>query len=490
MPVPAIRRPWRGASLICVILALLVAAPAYASYDHVQGGTASPSTLTAGGETDYSVSLTGRPAVVDVVLVLDNSGSMTTDFGGASKWANLATRSKAFVDSLNSSGLFTRGGRVGVVLFSDTATTAAAPTTHVSAIKSGIDSGSPGGGSCIGCGIQRATDLLTAIPGAASHRKVVYVVADGANTMTPPTLADAAAASDSAHIERRVVGLGAGAMGNDLESADSNAAVPYATTATELGQDYAAEPTAYGGATNIMWTFHVRPGFTPSSPTVSAGSASVSGQDVTWMLPSLGAATATLSFHAKHQPSAGCGAKSLLTGLGFADSEGDPTPPAGIGALTLHGCAPPPDPTKSPSGLAALRAALGGPVFELPSIKLGDGARAYGTAKVKSGKLAVPAKGGRISVLGLLCDGCGVTVDPAVLLPRKGHKTKTLRLKRVKLTLKAGEAGVVKIKLTKAQARRIRKTRRAKLRLRIAVEHAASGVTKRATSTLKLLRKK
>src|SRR5881409_1511119 len=103
-------------ALLSVTVALLPGDPAYGSYDAVQGGVTSPSTVAAGGQTTYSVSLTGRPAVVDVVLVLDNSGSMATDFGGQSRWSTLASQSDSFVDSLDSSGLFTRGGRVGVVL--------------------------------------------------------------------------------------------------------------------------------------------------------------------------------------------------------------------------------------------------------------------------------------------------------------------------------------------------------------------------------------
>ena len=325
-------------ALLSLTVALLAGGPAYGSYDAVQGGVASPSTVTAGGQTTYSVSLTGRPAIVDVVLVLDNSGSMATDFGGQSRWSTLASQSNAFVDSLNSSGLFTRGGRVGVVLFSDAATTAASPTTDVSAIKAGIASGAPDSNSCIGCGIERATDLLKAIPGGASHRQIVYLVADGANTVTPPTLADAVAGSNAAHIERRVIGISASAMNNGLESIDSNGSVPYATTASEISQDYAADPTAYPGATNVSWTFHVTPGFSPSSPTVSDGSASVTGQDVTWTLPGLGAHTATLSFNATHDPAAGCSATSLLSGTAFSDAEGDAAPAAGLGALSLTGC--------------------------------------------------------------------------------------------------------------------------------------------------------
>jgi hypothetical protein len=339
--------------LIGLAALLCSSAPAYGLYDQAQGGVASPSAVTSGGQTDYSVSLTGRPAIVDVVLVLDNSGSMADSFGSSgSKWSNLASASDGFVDALNSSGLFTRGGRVGVVLFSASAT-ATAPTTDVPAIKQAIADGMPQTSSCISCGIQRATDLLTAIPGAASHRQIVYVVADsGTDSGTTPTLADTVAASNAAHIERRVVGLGSAAMGSGLESIDSNGVVPYANDEPDIGQDYATDPTAYPGATNLSWTFHVAPGFMASSPTASQGSASVSGQDVMWTMPSLGAETATLTFHATHDPTSGCGATSLLSGTAFSDAEGDPAPAAGLGALTLSGCStsqPPPAGTPAPT---------------------------------------------------------------------------------------------------------------------------------------------
>src|SRR6476660_2208688 len=122
-----------------VAFLFLTVAPAYGGYDQVQGGAASPSVIAVGGQTDYSVSLTGRPAIVDVVLVLDNSGSMGDPFGVAgTKWSNLASASDAFIDSLNSGGFFTRGGRMGIELFSAAATTGAAPTTDVSALHAAI----------------------------------------------------------------------------------------------------------------------------------------------------------------------------------------------------------------------------------------------------------------------------------------------------------------------------------------------------------------
>jgi von Willebrand factor type A domain len=344
--------------LLSVVLLLCAAAPAHAGYDQALGGTASPSALTAGGQTGYSVSLKGRPAVVDVVFVLDNSGSMSDNLpSGGTKWTNLSDRTKSFVDALAASGLFSRGGRIGVVLFSTTATTAATPTTDVAAIKSGIASGAPDAGSCISCGIQSATDLLTSIPGASSHRQIVYLAADGTDDGTPPVLADTVAAANAAHIERRVMGIALTTPpppSPGLESIDSDGVVAYPATGVAIGQAYAAEPTAYPGATNLSWTFHVAPGFNASSATASQGSASVTGQDVTWTLPSLGDETATLNFQATHDITSGCGATSLLTGTGFSDAEGDAAPGAGLGALTVTGCPTPPPPTGGPGPTAAL----------------------------------------------------------------------------------------------------------------------------------------
>jgi Ca2+-binding RTX toxin-like protein len=76
----------------------------------------------------------------------------------------------------------------------------------------------------------------------------------------------------------------------------------------------------------------------------------VTGQDVTWTLPSLGAQTSTLSFHAAHDPAAGCDATSLLTGTSFSDAEGDAAPAVGLAPVTLSGCSSPPPPPPDRDG--------------------------------------------------------------------------------------------------------------------------------------------
>lgn len=332
--------------LIATVLLLgLAAGPAQAAYESASGGAATPSAVAVGGGTDYSVSITGKPAVTDLVLVLDNSGSMADPFGGGgSKWSSLASASASFVDKLESDGFFARGGKVGVVLFSTTATTATAPTANVAAIKSAIASGSPLEASCIGCGLQRATELLAAVPGSATHRRIAYIAADGANTVTPPSVTEAVAGAQAAGVERRVIGIGAGASGTGLEALASSGTVAYPENAGQLTAAYAAQSTRLPGATSISWSFHLSPGFTASAPAASIGTVGAAGGNVSWTIPSLGEQTATLTFHASHAPGAGCAATSLLSGTTFSDAEGDAAPAVALGPIGIGGCA---GPTKS-----------------------------------------------------------------------------------------------------------------------------------------------
>jgi Mg-chelatase subunit ChlD len=323
-----------------LLLGLIVVGPARAAYEGASGGTATPSAFAVDGGTDYSVSLTGKTAVADLVLVLDNSGSMSNSFGGGgSKWSALASASGTFVDELEAEGFFTRGGKVGVVLFSTGVTKALAPTASVASIKSTIAEGSPAEESCITCGLKQAAELLAAVPGSSTHRRIAYVVADGANTVMPPTVGEAVASAEAAGVERRVIGLGSGASGQGLESLASSGTVAYPENASQLASAYKAQGTRLPGATAVAWTFHLTSGFTPSAPTASTGSVALVGGDVTWTIPSLGAQTATLTFHASHDSGAGCAATALLSGTTFSDTEGDAAPAVALGPISLSGCA-------------------------------------------------------------------------------------------------------------------------------------------------------
>jgi hypothetical protein len=340
------------ASVLMMALALATVGVAQAGYDGASGGAAVPSVVAVNGGTDYSVSIAGRPATTDLVLVLDNSGSMSNTLGGGgTRWNALSTAAGSFLEGLQASGFFARGGKVGLVFFGNSPPTVAAPTTDVATLKSAIASNSPSGESCITCGLQRATEMLAGIPG--SHRRIAYIVADGPTT-TPPTVAEAVATAQAAGIERRVIGIGPEAGTANLGAFAGNGTAPVAQSVPELATAFAAQPTRLPGATAVSWSFHLAPGFTASAASASIGTAVAAGGEVTWTIPSLEEG-ATLTFHATHDPAAGCAATSLLSGTSFSDAEGDAAPAVGLGPLTLTGCAPPPAPvvvTKAPPSKA------------------------------------------------------------------------------------------------------------------------------------------
>jgi von Willebrand factor type A domain/PASTA domain len=359
---------------VLLLLGLVVVGPAQAAYESASGGEATPSALAVDGGTDYSVSITGKPAVVDLVLVLDNSGSMADSFGGGgSRWNTLAQASESFVGELETDGFFARGGKVGVVLFSTTATTATAPTANVATIDSAIASGSPDAESCISCGLQRASELLAAVPGSTTHKRIAYIVADGANTVTPPSVGEAVTAAAAAGVERRVIGIGAGAMDQGLESLASSGTVAYPENAGQLTTAYAAQSTHLPGATDLAWSFHLTPGFTASAPAASIGTVAAGGGEVTWTIPSLAEQTATLTFHASHDPGAGCAAISLLSGTTFSDTEGDAAPAVALGPVSIGGCAGPAGGTTTPAAGGSppqpIRATPATPTCKVPNLK-------------------------------------------------------------------------------------------------------------------------
>jgi Mg-chelatase subunit ChlD len=363
----------RSLLAMLLLLGLVVVGPAQAAYESASGGAATPSTVALDGGTDYSVSITGKPAVVDLVLVLDNSASMANSFGGSTRWNTLAQASESFVGELETDGFFARGGRVGVVLFSTAATTATAPTANVATIDSAIASGSPDAESCISCGLQRASELLAAVPGSTTHRRIAYIVADGANTVTPPTVGEAVAGASAAGVERRVIGMGAGAMGQALESLASSGTVPYPENAAQLATAFAAQSTRLPGAADLSWSFHLTPGFTLSAAVASIGTVAAGGGEVTWTIPSLADQTATLTFHASHDPGAGCAATSLLSGTTFSDAEGDAAPAVALGPVSIGGCAGPAGATSAPATGAsppqAVRATPTAPTCKVPNLK-------------------------------------------------------------------------------------------------------------------------
>jgi hypothetical protein len=410
----------RWVPVILFALCLVGSSSAQAAYDHASGAPGP-------GAGEYSASIVGKLATTDVVFVLDNSGSMANSFGASgSRWDAVSAATKTFVEQLGAGGLFARGGRVGVVLFS-TSTSELAPTAEQAAIDQKINEGSAGGESCISCGLKRAAELLTAIPGSNGHRRLIYLVADGENTGVTPTIEEALAADNAAGAVRRAIGVGSGASTAGLEALDSDGVVTYPESQQALATAYSADPTSFPGATNLTWAFHLTPDHVPSAATASLGSATISGSDVTWTIPSLGAETATLTIHSSQSPTAkSCEPKGFLSGTTFSDAEGDPAPSLPPEAVPAIGCAPPRPPAstvislpKAPAKCWRRRALTvkvtpsAGVGVEKTVIKLtGHKAKTY-TGKSASGKIKVrglPAGSYKVKVTVTLGDGTTQTL--------------------------------------------------------------------------------
>lgn len=317
------------ALFVSLTLLLAVAAPASAVYDHA-GGAAAPGSVQPAGSTTYTVSVAGVNAPADIVIAVDESASMgTTDFGGSTRFGAVSAAVSAFVDQLSGAGFFGGGGRVGLEVYGDQSSTPQlALTNNTSALKGWLASYAPStSGTCIACALQGATAMLA----GSTRPRITYLIGDGDDTSA--SLAGAITAATSAHIERRSIALVSGGV-PDLTTADSNGAVPVASSTQGVASDLEADPSSLAGATGISWTFHLAPGFTAQS--ASPGGAVVNGgRDVVWTIPSLGGSSASLSFTSVHDPAAGCGATAVLSGTSFSDDQGDAAPSVGLGPVSV-----------------------------------------------------------------------------------------------------------------------------------------------------------
>lgn len=134
---------------------------------------------------------------LDLVLVLDSSGSMTTFDSAAGKTRRQAQReaAKALVASLP-----TATTSVSIVEFDSSASTVIGltpliPAGNITAINNAIDGVDASGGTFIGTGIDAATAILTGAGATATRSQQMVVLSDGSTTGNPSTNAAAAIAA-------------------------------------------------------------------------------------------------------------------------------------------------------------------------------------------------------------------------------------------------------------------------------------------------------
>lgn len=185
-------RPWVG--LAALVSGLAAAVPAQAAVviawnSPVLSGAVPVGTsiaLSGNANTSGVVGGTG----LDLVLVLDTSGSMADVESGQTRSQWMKQASIALVQSLPAST-----SAVGVVDF-DSVARLVTPLTGlaggVSAVQTGINGLNASGGTNIGVGIDAATAELTSARHTAGRVQMMVVVSDGSSSGNPPAAASTA----------------------------------------------------------------------------------------------------------------------------------------------------------------------------------------------------------------------------------------------------------------------------------------------------------
>jgi hypothetical protein len=137
-----------------------------------------------------------------------------------------------------------------------------------------------------------------------------------------------------------------------------------------------------------------------------------------------------------------------------------------------------PPPLVDPVEQAAERR-LGGDAVPAPGLRLGD-TRAFVPAAARRGVLTVD--GASEKLVALVCaTACTVGAQQRIALGATSPRAaaaRPIRLRAQRLRLRAGQAGVVVLRLTRAQRRSVRRARRATLTLTLAVRDASGGTVR------------
>ena len=238
-----------------------------ASPDTVEKEEASTITLTVKGEGEET------SIHVDVMLVLDSSGSMSGAIGDAK------TAAKGFVDGMN-----LNPDQVGVVDFDSNADLVQPLTTDGDAAKAKIDSLVAGGGTDIEDGVNEAQKELEGPNHKPGNQPVLALLTDGKSGEAGAR----AAATNAKSAGTRLITIGLGSNVNEdllKDMASGPGDYYHAPTAQDLASIYQsiAQSLRLAG-TNIVVTDILSPYATlvPESFTVTPDS--IDGKTLTWNL--------------------------------------------------------------------------------------------------------------------------------------------------------------------------------------------------------------
>ena len=187
-------------------------------------------TITMEAYTTGTVTSTEKAVPVDVVLVLDQSGSMNDGFGVTSRQAAMKNAVKNFIDSVGGKYSPAADHRIAIVQFAGGASTVApwtpADTAGQEELKGSVDRLNANGATNVAAGMQQAAGLInnSNYKGSNTERQqVVIVFTDGVPTTSNIfDTGDANDAIDTAHVLKNkgvtvyTVGIFEGANPNQL----------------------------------------------------------------------------------------------------------------------------------------------------------------------------------------------------------------------------------------------------------------------------------
>lgn len=336
-----------------IVVSLVLAAGSASAAGTVTGDkTLGTDSINCGGTVPVTVTLNGQAEIienpVDVMLVLDRSGSMSGSPLGALK--NGASKFVDVIDEASDGALdgVIDGSRVGVVSFASGATLDQSLTGDAVAVKAAINALVASGLTAIGDGIN----LGQAQYGSGDNKMIVFtdgVANTGADTST------AAADARAAGTEIWAIGLGsvnAAQINNIASDPDSEHAfiTPSESELESIFEGIGAD-IVVPAASNIELVDTVDSNFSIANVSASKGTTSVSGDQITWNIDKLVTETATLSFDAVHDATGLGGTLAVNPTVTYTDTEGNtvsfPNP-----TVDVSGCEPVVscEPTVNPAG--------------------------------------------------------------------------------------------------------------------------------------------
>jgi RHS repeat-associated protein len=171
-------------------------------------------------------------STVDVVLVIDRSGSM-----GGVPIAGVKTAAKAFVDDLQLSS-----DQIALVSFNSTATTNQTLTHTGSLVKTAIDALTSTGSTAIATGINAASTELASARHNAAAQKVIVLLSDGVDNPASGATATTTAANNAKAAGIRIIAIAEGTANTTFMQSLASSITDYyaAPTSAQMAAVYSS----------------------------------------------------------------------------------------------------------------------------------------------------------------------------------------------------------------------------------------------------------